>query len=204
MKRSIKIGLIILVLIVSATIIFTATSDRIFITTMLITPDNTVKDLKGEGYELSFYMYGNEDSERKVKIGTTFHDVQKSGENLVHIIIKIIPEYGLKVDSLHLELNSLQPVSAFMLENPESGQSDPYIYQRIDKNSSVVLNYPKLNTETSEIITINSWLDLSRMSAITEDRLLVISFSMHEESIFKMVNYEANSAINLAIPFTAQ
>jgi hypothetical protein len=171
---------------------------------MRLTPDNIVKDLQGEGFELSHYMYGNGDSERKVKIATIFHDVQKSGENLAHIIVEIIPEYDLKVDSLHLEFIPFQPASAFILENPDNGQSNSYIHKRINRDSSVVLDFPKIDAEASEIITINSWIDLSKMNTINEDRFLIISFSMYEESIFKIVKYEANSAINLVIPFTAQ
>lgn len=204
MKRSVKIGLLTLVLIVSAVLIYTAASDNIFFTTMKLTPDSAVTDLEGEGYELSFYMYGNAESEKKVKIATIFHDIKESGDNLVHIIFEIIPEYNLEVDSLHLEFMNLQPTSAFMLENPESGQSNPFIYTRADHNTSVVLDFPKLNAEASETITINSWLDLSEMDTTTEDKLLVTTFSIHEESVFKIVKYESNSAINLDIPSTAQ
>ena len=184
MKRSVKIGFITLFLAISATLIYTAASDNIFFTTMRLAPDNMVTDLKGEGYELSFYMYGNTDSEKKVKIATVFHDVIKSGEDLVHIIFKIIPEGGLKVDSLKLEFMTLQPTSALMLEDPYSGQSNPFIYTRTDHPASVVLYFPDLDVQTSETITIDSWLDLSKMYTTNEERLLVISFSMHEDSIF--------------------
>jgi len=189
---------------ISAALIYTAASDNIFFTTMRLAPDNMVTDLKGEGYELSFYMYGNADSEKKVKIATVFYNIQKSGEDLAHIIFKIIPEDSLKVDSLQLEFTMLQPTSALTLEDPDSGQSNPFIYTRTDHNTSVTLDFPKLDAETSETITIDSWLDLSEMDTITGDKLLVTSFSMYEEGIFKIVKYEANSAINLAIPFTAQ
>lgn len=204
MKRSVKIGLLTLVLTVSAVLIYTATSDSIFFTTMKLASDNTVIDLKGDGYELSFYMYGNAESEKKVKIATIFHDIKKGGNNLAHIILKIIPEDNLKIDSLHLEFMTLQPTSAFMLENPEGGQSNPFIYTRTDHNTSVVLDFLKLNAEASETITINSWVDLSEIDTTTEDKLLVTSFSIHEESVFKIVKYESSSAINLDIPSTAQ
>jgi hypothetical protein len=204
LKRSVKIGLIALVLTISAALIYTSASDNIFFTTMRLAPDNIVTDLKGEGYELSFYMYGNADSEKKVKIATVFHDIKKSGEDLAHIIFKIIPEDNFKVDSLQLEFMMLQPTSALILENPESGQSNPFIYTRTDHNTSVALDFPELDAETSETITIDSWLDLSEMDTITEDKLLFISFSIHEESVFKIVKYEANSVLNLDIPFTTQ
>ena len=90
MSRSAKLGLVTLVLIASAILLYVAASDNIFFTTMKLAPDNMVTDLKGEEYELSFYMYGNADSEKKVKIATVFYNTQKSGEDLAHIIFKII------------------------------------------------------------------------------------------------------------------
>jgi hypothetical protein len=204
LKKSIIAGFLVLVLIISSIFIYIAASNDIFFTTMRLIPDDAVLDLEGEGYELPFYMYGKADSERNVKIATVFHDVKKSGEYLAHIIIKIIPEHNLKVDSLHLDFTSFEPTSAFILENPVSGESDLYNYERLDYDKSIILDFPKLNAETSEIITVNAWLDLSIMQAVAGDRLLNISFSVYEESIFKIVKYEVNSAINLAIPFTVQ
>jgi len=198
LKSSVKFSLLALVLIVSAVLIYTAASNNIFFTTMKLSPDNMVIDLNGEGYELSFYMYGNSESEKKVKIATIFHDIKKSSDNLANIIFKIIPEDNLKVDSIHLEFMPLQPTSAFMLENPENGQSNPFVYTRTDHSASVVIDFPNLYAGTSETITINSWLDLSEIDA-TEDIGLVTSFSIYEESIFKVVKYESISAINLDI-----
>ena len=204
MSRSVKIRLIVIVLIALTMLSFFAASDNIFFTMMRLKPDNAVRDLQGEGYELSFYMYGNTDSKNKVKIATVFHDVKKSGENLVHIIIKIIPEDHLKVDTLNLEFMMLQPTSALTLENPESGQSITYSYTRTDNNSSVELDFPNLDAKTSETITIDFWLDLLEIDTTTEDKLLVTSFSIYEESVFKIVKYYANSAIEVDIPFITQ
>ncbi len=203
MKKPVIIGLLTLVLIVSAILIYSAVSDNIFFITMKLKPDNTVIDLQGDGYELSFFMYGNTESEKKVNIATIFHDVKRISDNQAHIIFKLIPEDNFKVDTLHLEFMNFQPTSAFMLENPESGQSNPFVYTRNDYNTSIVLDFPKLDTGVSESITLNSWLDLSEIDTI-EDKLLVTIFSIHEESTFKIVNYESDSAINLKIPSTIQ
>jgi hypothetical protein len=192
-----------MVLIALAILSFFAVSDNIFFTTMKLKPDNVVIDLKGEGYELSFYMCGNADSENKVKIATVFHDVEKSGENMAHIILKIIPEDHLKVDTLNLEFMMLQPTSALTLENPEDGQSIPYVYTRTGNNSSVKFDFPNLDAGTSESITIDFWLDLLEIDT-TEDKLLVTSFSIYEESVFKIVKYHANSAIEVDISFITQ
>ncbi len=204
MSRSVKLSLIVIISIALAMLSFFAASDNIFFTMMRLKPDNAVRDLQGEGYELSFYMYGNADSERQVKIATIFHNVEKSGDNMAHIILKIIPEDHLKVDTLDLEFMMLQPTSALTLENPESGQSITYSYTRTDNNSSVELDFPNLDAKTSETITIDFWLDLLEIDTTTEDNLLAISFSIYEESVFKIVKYSANSAIEVDIPFIAQ
>ena len=72
---------------------------------------------------------------------------------------------------------------------------------KFDNNTSVVLDFPNLGTDASETVTINSWLDLTEIDA-TEDIGLVTSFSIYEESVFKVVKYESISAINLNIPST--
>lgn len=203
MSKSLKISLITMALIAPAILSFFAASDNTFFTTMEIKPDSSVTDLKGGAYELSFYMYGNADSERQVKIATLFYKVERSGENFDHIILEIIPEDYLKVDTLNLEFMMFQPTSALTLENPEDGQSIPYSYTRTDNNSSVKFDFQNLDTKTSEAITTDFWIDLLNVDS-TEDKVLAISFSLYEGSVFKIVKYYANSAIDLDIPVITQ
>ncbi|UCG54730.1 MAG: hypothetical protein JSV32_00475 [Dehalococcoidia bacterium] len=200
MKRPLKFSLVVSVLIISVALIFIALSDDVFFTAMKLKSDDAVTDLEGEGYELAFYMYGNSQSERQVKIATVFHNVAGIGDNLAHITFRLIPEDNMKVDSLHLEFMMLQPTSAFMLENPYTGQSNTYVYTRTDKDTSVILDFRKLDTKASEMIIIDSWLDTVVLEDVTEDKLLVISFSIFEESIFRAVRYEAYTALNIKIP----
>ncbi|UCE98271.1 MAG: hypothetical protein JSV74_02800, partial [Dehalococcoidia bacterium] len=126
MKKPYTIGLLLSVIIISVTLIFIAFSDDVFFATMQLKSDDAVTDLEGEGYELAFYMYGNSQSERKVKIATVFHNVEEVGSGLTHITVKLIPEDNIQVESLHLEFMMLYPTSALMLENPITGQSNPY------------------------------------------------------------------------------
>ena len=200
MKQPLKIGVLVSAIVISVTLIFIAFSDHVFLTAMQLKSDAAVTDLEGEGYELAFYMYGNSQSERKVKLATVFHNVEKVGNDLTHITIKLIPEDHMKVDSLNLEFMMLYPTSAFMLENPVTGQSNPYLITRTDHNTSVTLDFVKIDAEASETITVDSWLDIAILENVAEDKLLVVSFSLYEESIFKAVQYKANTALNLHIP----
>jgi hypothetical protein len=177
-----------------------AFSDDIFFATMQLKSDDAVTDLEGEGYELAFYMYGNSQSERKVKIATVFHNVEETGSGLTQITVRLIPEENMQVDSLHLEFIMLYPTSAFMLENPITSQSNPYGITRTDKGTSVTFDFEKITTEASKTVTFDSWLDIAILEDVTEDKLLVISFSLYEVSIFKAVRYKANTALNLHIP----
>ena len=199
MSRLAKLCLVMLVLIASTILLYAAASDNIFFTTLKLTPDNVVYDVE-DGYELYFYKDG-----MTVEVATIFHDIKQSSENLADIIFNILPKEKFKVDSLRLEFKMLQPASALMLDNPESSQSLPFIYTRTDYDSSVALDFPDLASKTSETITINCWLNLLEIDPITKDNLILdISFSVHEESVLKIVKYGAHSAIELDIPFTAK
>lgn len=204
MSKSVKLSLIAIALVALSMLAFFAYSDNVFFATMKIKPDNSVTDLKGEGYELSFYMHGNAESDHQVKIATLFHNVEKSGENLAHIILRIIPEENLIIDTLNLEFMMLQPTSALTIENPDSGQSTSYVYTRTDNDSSVEFDFPDLGTKASESITIDFWVDLLEINTTSENNLLVTSFSAYEESVFKMVKFYANTAIEVNIPFIAK
>ena len=50
----------------------------------------------------------------------------------------------------------------------------------------------------------NLWLDLLEIDTPTENNILATLFSAHEESVFKIVKYYANSTIDVDIPFITQ
>jgi hypothetical protein len=95
----------------------------------------------------------------------------------------------------------LQPPSALIFENLEGEPSPTFVYTRTDYDSSVVLDFPDLDSQDSETVTLNFWLDLTEIDPVTVDKLVLdITFSMHEESILKIVGYNANIAIQLNVP----
>lgn len=194
-----KTGAIAFVLVAITILLYIAASDKIFFVEQKLTPDDVVYDVNN-GYEFYFYKDG-----ATVKVVTIFHNIEQGSGNLARIIFRILPKDNFEVDSLRLEFQMLQPPSALILENPEGDSSLPFIYTRTDYDSSAVFYFPDLGPEGSETVTINFWLDLLEIDPSTPDKLwLDITFSMHEESILKIVRYNAQGALQLDIPSIAR
>ena len=204
MSRTVKLGFVTLAIVASAILLYVAASDNFFFVSLNLTSDNTVYDVR-DGYEVYFYEYGNADVDAFLKVATVFYDIEQDSEDTAHITFKIAPKDKHKADSLHLEIKMLQPASALILENPETGQSPPFIYTRTDYDSYVALDFPDLDSKTSDTIIIDFWLNLLEIDPAAKDNLILgISFSIFEESVFKIIKYDARIAVNLYIPFIAQ
>ena len=198
MNRAVKLGAIAFVLIAVTVLLYTAASGSIFFVDQQLTPDTVVYTEK-DGYVFPFYKDGT-----AVKVASVFHSVEPGDGNLAPILFQVIPRDGYQVDSLHLELRPLQPSSALLLENPEGDSSPPYDYTRTDHDSSVVLDFPALESRASETVSLNFWLDLSAIDPATPEQLLLdIALTMHEDSILKIISYNASVTIQLEIPSTA-
>ena len=195
MSRAVKLGAVALVLIAIAVLLFAAASDKIFFVNQQLTPD-TVVYTEEDGYAFLFYKDGV-----AVKMATVLHSVGPADGNLVPILFQVIPRDKYQVDSLHLEFSTLQPASALVLEDPEGGPPPAYKYTRTDSDSTVILEFPDLGSQDPATITLNFWLDMSVLDPATPDKLILdITFSLHEESILKIVRYNAKIAIQVAIP----
>ena len=195
MNRVVKLGAIAFVLIAITALIFAAASDKIFFVDQQLTPD-TVVYTEEDGYAFPFYKDGV-----AVKVATVFHSVGPAVDNLVPILFQVIPRDKYRVDSLHLEFSTLQPASALVLEDPEGGPPPAYNYTRTDSDSTVTLDFPDMGSQGPATITLNFWLDMSVLDPATPDKLILdITFSLHEESILKIVRYNAKIAIQVAIP----
>lgn len=204
MIGSVKLNLIVIVLIALTILSFFAASDNFFFYTLNMTQDDAFEERNG-GYELHFYTYKNPEAKNTVIAGTVFYDVEQSSENTAHITLKISPINSFKVYSMNLDVRGFQPASALILENPESGQSLPFVYTRTDNALSVTLDFPDLNLDYEEPITIDFWLDLLDIELVTEDYLILDTFfSVHDKSAFKIVKYVSHLAVELDIPFIVQ
>ena len=204
MNRLVKLSLITIVLIALAILSFFAASDNFFFYTLNMTHDEAIGELNGV-YELHFYTYGNKGATNFFTVATLFYYINQTSENMAHVTFLISPIERFKVYSMNLDVKGFEPASALILENPESGQSPPFIYTRTDNVSSVSLGFPGLNLNYGEPFTIDFWLDLQDIELAAEDNLILgTSFSVHEESVFKIVKYVVNVAIELDIPFVVQ
>ena len=202
MRKSIKIGLIILVLVALFILIYTAISENFFFCTLNTTVDNAFTE-SGHGYELYFFMYGNSDSEENsfFKVATLFYEIEQDNDDIAHITFRLSPVDRFKVDSMNLNIYGIQPTSALILENPESGQNIPFFYERSDNISHIAIDFPDLKLGYTEPITIDFWLDLKSLHPTAEDDLtLGASFTVYDKSIFKIVKYVSNFAFQIEIP----
>jgi hypothetical protein len=204
MSRLVKLSLIVVVLIALAILLFFAVSENFFLYTVNMTYDNTVLEGNG-GYELYFYTYGNKDTENSFHVATLFYDIEQDSRSFAHVTFRISPVKRFQVYSMNLDVKEFQPASALILENPANGQTLPFVYTRTDNVSSVTIDIPDTDLEYGKPITIDFWLDLRDIELNTERQLiLATSFSVHDESVFKIVKYVSNVAVELDISFIVQ
>lgn len=204
MSKSEKLSLTLIVLITLTILSFFAASDNFFFRTLDMTHANTFEERNGS-YELDFYTYGNADIKSFFRVATVFYDIKQNSENIAHITLQISPINRFKVYSMNLDVKGFQPASGLILENPETGQSLPFAYTRTDNALSVSPDFPDLNLDYAESITIDFWLDLLDIEPVAEDHLILDAFfSVHDNSAFKIVKYVFQFSIKLDIPFIAQ
>jgi hypothetical protein len=197
MNRYIKLGAIAIVLAAIAVLLYIAVSSSLFFVDQRLIPNDAVYE-EDDGYAFHFYKEGIASDEKSVKMATFFHSIGAAEGDIAPVLFKVIPREGYKLDSLHLELNLLQPTSALMLEDPG------FDYQRNDHDSTIVLDFPGLDLEPSETVMLYFWLDLAVVSPTTPEQLLLdIALTMHETSILKIVKYSAGITIQLAVPSIA-
>ena len=204
MSRSVKLSLIVIALTALTILSFLAASDNFFFYTLNMTHADTFEE-RNSNYELDFYAYGNADIKSSLIVATVHYEIKQDSENVAHVALQISPIDRFKVYSMNLDAKGFQPASALILENPETGQSLPFVYTRTDNVLSVALDFPDLNLDYAESITIDFWLDLLDIEPIAEDHLFLdIFFSVHDKSAFKTVKYVSDFAIKLDIPFIVQ
>jgi hypothetical protein len=198
MSRSGKVWAVVLALIAVTALLYIAASDKIFFVNQQLTPD-TVVYTERDGFAFPFYKDGV-----AVTVATVYHRVSPEYNDIVPILFELIPRDKYRFDSLHLEFLDLMPALALMLENPEDGSPPAYNYSRSDSGSTVLLDFPGFDSADPATITINFWLDMSVLDPATPDKLtLDIAFTLHEDSILKIVKYSAKIAIQVDIPSAA-
>ncbi len=202
MSVTIKLGVIITALAAAIILIYAAASDNVFFITQQLTHDDIVYD-EGDKYTLYFFKDGKE-----LEVAEISYAINKTSSNSATITFQISHKINYKMDSLALGFEMLKPPSALVIENIDNYSPPPLINTPIDDDSSVVFNFsdPK-GSEGSlfETFYLSFLLDISDMDPMFTDKLImVINFSMHEQSIFKILKYTNQVSVQLYIPYNVQ
>ena len=176
---------------------YVAASEHIFFSTARVLYEGTAEDEE----ELSFYAYWSSyDSEYKLELATLFLYMYTADDNLVHVTLRIDPQEDYRLNSLTLEIGMILPVSAVILGDPQSEQPPDFDYVRTDRNGYVDLDFSAMDFKPGEAVNVDFWLDLSEVEPnIRQGTNLNVSFSLHESSVFKVLKYEADTLIDLAL-----
>jgi hypothetical protein len=202
MSLTLKLGVIITLIVAVTILIYTAVSDNVFFFTQQLKHDDVVYD-EGDRYSLHFYKDGKE-----VEVAEISYAINKTSSNLATITFQISHKINYEMDSLSLKFKMIKPPSALVLENIENYSPTPLISTPTDDNTCVIFNFsdPK-GSEGSlfETFYLDFLLDLSEIDPMFTDKLILdTSFSMHEQSIFKILKYTDQIAVQLIIPYDVQ
>jgi hypothetical protein len=201
MKRTTKLGVIVAALVVVIVLVYAAVSDNMFFVTQKLNRDDVVYQ-EGDRYALYFYKDG-----KKLEVVEISYAINKSGNNLAAITFQISNKIDYKLDSLALRFEMLQLPSALVLENMDS-YSPPPLINIPDDSSSIEFSFsgPEVSQGSLfETLYLDFSLDMSGLDPFFSDKLiLVIGFSLHEQSIFKILRYTDQVSVQLYIPFNTQ
>jgi hypothetical protein len=202
MNWAVKLGVIAVVLVAITILLYAAVSDSIFFNVHQLTSDDVVHD-EGNGYALPFFKNG-----KAIEVAALPYDISKTGSDSATITFQISHKIDYKMDSLNLRFKMLQPPSALVLENTENYSPPPLIYIPVDDNSSIVFDFSDPEgTEGSVFRTfnLNFSLNLLEIDPLFTDQLILdINFAMHEESIFRILQYTGQIAVQLDISSNTQ
>jgi len=198
-KRGIIISAVLSV-IVLAVLAAAAFSDQIFFTTLALDQGEPVERQEG-GTELPFYLYKDAWQKYQAQVATLYFKVESSGANLVKVTFELTPKKRYQLDSLNIEVYINKAYSAIIMQDPQTGQHSGHDYLISGDDNRLVLNIASFDTAVGEKAVVNFWLDLSKIDAGNEGGPLLFSFSIHENSIFKIARHVAEQhVLNLGLP----
>lgn len=197
MSQRVKLGIIAVVFVTIAVLSYAAVSDNIFFIEQKLARDDSVF-IENDHYALHFYKDGN-----AVELASISYNIYQDSGNTASITFQLLHKIDYKVDSLNLRFKMLQPPSALTLEDPGGYSPPPLIYIPTDDNSSVIFNFTDPEGTKGSLygtINLDFSLNLSQIDPLFTDKLILdIAFSMHEESILKIVEHTAKVAVQLDI-----
>jgi len=177
-----------------------AFSDRVFFTTLTLDQGDAVEPQEG-GTELPFYLYKDAWQKYQAQVATLYFNVENAGASLLKATLELTPKPRYQVDSLDVEFYINRAYSAILMQDPQTGQDPAFKYLITGDDSRLVLKVPDFDAGAGEKVTVNFWLDLDKIDAANEGGPLLFSFSIHENSIFKIARHVARQhVLNLELP----
>ncbi|MCK5577679.1 MAG: hypothetical protein KAI14_05115 [Dehalococcoidales bacterium] len=202
MSQRVKLGIIAVVLITIAVLSYVAVADNMFFVEQQLARNDSVL-IEDERYNLHFFKDGNADHENAIEVANISYNIYRDNGNTASITFQLSHKIAYKVDSLSLRFKMLQPPSALTLEDPEGYSSPPLIYTPADDDTSVIFNFSDPEGTMGSLygtINLDFSLNLQEIDPLFTDKLILdIAFSMHEGSIFKIVEQTARVAVQLDI-----
>lgn len=198
-KRGIIIAVVLFAIVLTA-LAAAAFSDHVFFATLALDQGEVVERQDG-GTELPFYLYKDAWQKYQAQVATLYFNVESAGGNLVKATLELTPKQRYRLDSLNIEFYINKAFSAILMQDPQTGQDSRHDYVISGDDNRLVLNFPSFDTGPGEKAGINFWLDLSRIDAGNEGGPLLFSFSIHENSVFKIARHVAEQhVLNLELP----
>ncbi len=201
MKKRELITVITLAVLAVTVLLGTALSSRVFYTTLEIQKGEMVHDEGSGSYELPFYLYKDAWSEYQANVVDLTIDIDATDGDLAQFTFELRPKHNYQLDSLQLGFYFQDIPRALLLKNPHTGEEVEHEYTRIEGGTYVRLEFDPLETVAGEKVTIDMWLDLSEITSSVSDGLLLTSFSMHQDSVFKIARHVSREEVlNINIP----
>jgi hypothetical protein len=188
MKTKTKIILAVSAVLIAVVLFVTAFTDKIFFTTLHLDAGEQVDNRDGS-VKVPFYLYKDAWGEYKANIVTLNYDIKRVKPELVMFTLRLTPSYRYYMDSLSLRFYVNNVYSNIIFEDPSTGNDMPYKYELSGDDSLAILEFPSFDVEAGESISIRLWLDFSQAESSDSDGFVLMDFSMHENSVFKIARH---------------
>ena len=201
MKTKAKVRLLLIIILTLTILICTAASDSVFFVRTQLDYDDT-SYIEGDKYSLYFNKDGG-----SIRIVEITYGIENAGNNLARIEVQVSHRINYDMDSLDLVFELLNQPSAVVLENMDSYSPEPQLTIATGDYPYVKYSFPDPKGSEGSVYEtsyLSFLLDLSDMdSSVTDKLILNVSFSIHEQSVFKVVKYANQTAVQLIIPYSS-
>jgi len=188
MRKKTKIILAVSAISIVVVLFVTAFTDKIFFTTLHLDAGEQV-DNRDDSVEVPFYLYKDAWGEYKANVVTLKYDIKRAEQGLVMFTLQLTPSYRYYMDSLSLRFYVNNVYSTIMFEDPYTGNDMSYKYELSGDDSLAILEFSSFDVDVGESVSIRFWLDFSQAESSVPDGFVLMDFSMHENSVFKIARH---------------